>query len=240
MEHIMYGVTIQLSRVQPHRYYARLLTYIGFLLPVRLNQLLVTADKSNEPGKSENIFSFRTLTEHQLFAAIAADDARAFDEFYRRTSRSMYAHCIKHVKSKLVAEELLQDTYVQLWKSRHLLKEIDQPVSYVFKIVSRAIHKYLTDQQNRRQVLDINDQTNVLQTIENDAAYNRVNTKIAMQHIEKAILQLPSQQQAVFRLNKLEGYSYKETAAVLGISVSAVGAYLAEAQRKIRAALWDE
>jgi RNA polymerase sigma-70 factor (ECF subfamily) len=236
----MYGITIRLSGLQPHRYYAWLLKYIGSLLPARLCLLLATADKPAEPGKSENVFSFHTLTEHQLFTAITAGDARAFDEFYRRTSRAMYAHCIKHVKSKLVAEELLQDTYVQLWKSRHLLKEIDQPVSYVFKIVSRAIHKYLTNRQHRRQVLDINDQTNVLQTIENEAPYNRVNTKIAMQHIEKAILQLPPQQQAVFRLSKLEGYSYKETAAVLGISVSAVGAYLAEAQRKIRAALWEE
>ncbi len=181
--------------------------------------------------------SFQSLSEQQLFYSIAEGDTKAFDEFYRRTNRLMYNQCIKHIKSRTVAEELLQDAYVQLWKSRHLLKDVNYPLAYVFRIVNHLIHKYLTNGNNHRQILDINEHTQVLQTPEKEAACNKYDTKVVMQRVQEAIRQLPTQQQHVFRLNKLEGYSYKEIAALLNISVSAVGAYLVEAQRKIRAAM---
>ena len=57
--------------------------------------------------------------------------------------------------------------------------------------------------------------------------------------IDQVIEQLPLQQQRVFRLCKLEGYSYAEAAAILQVSASTVSNHLTAAVKSVRELLMN-
>lgn len=42
---------------------------------------------------------------------------KAFDEIYELYARRLFAFCLKYTKSKENAEEIMEDTFVWLWKT---------------------------------------------------------------------------------------------------------------------------
>lgn len=50
---------------------------------------------------------------------------KAFDEIYALYARRLFAFCLKYTKSKENAEEIMEDTFVWLWKNRSTLEEAD-------------------------------------------------------------------------------------------------------------------
>lgn len=47
---------------------------------------------------------------------------KAFDEIYELYARRLFAFCLKYTKSKENAEEIMEDTFVWLWKTEVLWK----------------------------------------------------------------------------------------------------------------------
>jgi RNA polymerase sigma-70 factor (ECF subfamily) len=177
--------------------------------------------------------------ERQLFRDIANNDQEAFRAFYELTSSRVYGYCMKMGKSVPVATELLQETYLTLWKERKYLAEVIYPRAYVVRIASRAVYKYFSKRNNSRQVIELYEADQLLQPLDM-AAHASLETKEILQVIENAVRKLPPQQEKVFRMNKLEGFSYKEISEQLGLSISTVGNYLEIAMKKVRASVLGE
>ncbi len=64
------------------------------------------------------------LSDNELWEAIARDDSRAFAVFYDRHWRNIYRTVCYYLKDRNVAEQILHDIFVVLWKRRaHLRME---------------------------------------------------------------------------------------------------------------------
>ncbi|SIS83846.1 RNA polymerase sigma-70 factor, ECF subfamily [Filimonas lacunae] len=173
--------------------------------------------------------------EKEWFKAIAAGDPVAFERFYDSTSTRVYSYCLKMTKSVPIATELVQEIYIRLWDEKKYLENVTYPRAYLFRIVSRCLYKYLTNAANRQQIIDLNEASTLITS--DTLAHTSYETKELMLLVEKAVVELPAQQQKVFRLSKFEGMSHKDIAGELNISVSAVGLYMVEAMKKVRASL---
>ena len=91
-------------------------------------------------GRSERMQSTRQSLEI-LLAAVAKGDEAAFAELYQATSAKLFAVALRILRSREVAEEVVQEAYFRVWERAGDFKpEIASPVTWMSAIVrNRAL-----------------------------------------------------------------------------------------------------
>ena len=168
-----------------------------------------------------------------LLSAIAAGDEHAFKKLFDLYKVRFYSVVLKMTGSDEIAEDIVQDVFMNIWNKRESLLNIDNPSSYLFTAVYRKVYQHYRKVALERKLF-----------LEAPLPKDSVNTTDEMvlaqesnQLISRAISKLPSQQQLVFKLSKLEGLSREDIASQLQISPHTVKNHLAEAIKFIRAFL---
>ena len=74
-------------------------------------------------------------SDHELWERIKCRDANAFEEFYRENAARLCAFLRQMVGSPQAAEDLMQETFTQMWRSPNGFRpELGSLRSYVFGI----------------------------------------------------------------------------------------------------------
>ncbi len=63
----------------------------------------------------------------------------AFDELYRMYVRRLLGFCLQVSKSREHAEEIVQDTFVQLWRHREQIRQAESLKSFLFTTARNRI-----------------------------------------------------------------------------------------------------
>ncbi len=170
--------------------------------------------------------------EKQLLQQLLLGNEHAFEKIYRQYSTKLYSNLFRFVKSEKDAQELLQEVFFKVWKSR-LKIDVEKPFScYLLKIAENNVYDYF-----RRVARDKKRAAHL--SIISPSAYLHIEemllNKEAALLLENAIKSLPPQRQHIFRLCKIEDKSYKEVSQLLGISVSTISDHIVKATKAIRA-----
>src|ERR1700753_617151 len=72
--------------------------------------------------------------EKQLLLRIAAGDAAAFSALFYTYHQTLAAYILRLTKSPIIAEEIVQDTFIKLWEKRSQLATVDNFHAYLFTI----------------------------------------------------------------------------------------------------------
>jgi RNA polymerase sigma factor, sigma-70 family len=75
----------------------------------------------------------RTLESKELLARLRRGDEAAFDAIFRQWYPSLVRASETIVRSQAVAEEIVQDVMLELWKRRESLAEDSSPQAYLFQ-----------------------------------------------------------------------------------------------------------
>lgn len=174
------------------------------------------------------------LNERDLLVQLKKGDDDAFKEIYHLHSNRLYSNLLKLVKSEDLAMDLLQDLYIKLWNNRASI-DVDKSIgAYLFSIAKNLAIDFF-----RRAARESNLQSHLI-TVGTEL-YNHVDDVLFHKEtsaiLNKAIQALPSQQQKIFNLCKIEGRSYDEAASILGLSSATVGNQLVKAVRSVRKAI---
>lgn len=171
--------------------------------------------------------------EKSLLIEVAEGDELAFRKLFDLYKERFYAVALKMTRSDAVAEDIVQDVFMNIWNKREGLVNVDNPSSYFFTAVYRRIYHHY-----RKIALE----KKLLQTA--PVVKESVNTtdEMVLAHeskklISQAISKLRPQQQLVFKLTKQEGLSREDIAQQLKISPNTVKNHLADALKFIRAFL---
>ncbi|HUZ57244.1 MAG TPA: RNA polymerase sigma-70 factor [Hanamia sp.] len=171
--------------------------------------------------------------EKVLLAEIATGDERAFRKLFDLYKERFYAVVLKMTNSDEVAQDIVQDIFMNIWGKRESLVDIENPSSYFFTAVYRKVYHHYRKIALEKKLLQIAPSVN-----------EAVNTtdEIVLAHesenlISQAIAKLPPQQQLVFKLSKQEGLSREKIAHQLHISPNTVKNHLADAIKFIRVIL---
>jgi RNA polymerase sigma-70 factor (ECF subfamily) len=173
-----------------------------------------------------------THNETLLLKQISEGDDIAFREIFDIYRDRFYGVAFKMSASAYTAEEIVQEVFIALWKSRILVADVEKPSSYLFSIFYRCLYQHYKreaiEQKLKRELaeLDAEDEENAI--MEKSGKENQY------QLLEKAMLILPPQQAMVYRLSKLEGLSRDQVAAKMGISPNTVRNHLAEAIKTLK------
>lgn len=170
-------------------------------------------------------------SEKEMLLRLRSGDGLALDYFYQRYSFRIYHKLIRLVKIEVIAEELLQDVFVKIWEKRHLIDPQQPFRSYLFAIARNGVvdfyRRLARDKKLEEEVKAISSE-----------GYEHIEEHIFMCEtrdlIHQAIEKLPAQQKRIFTLCKLEGKSYKDVGALLGISTSTVNNQLVQATKRMK------
>lgn len=165
-----------------------------------------------------------------LLAEIAAGDERAFRKLFDLYKKRFYAVALKMTRSDEVAEDIVQDVFMNIWSKRESLVDVDNPSSYFFTAVYRKVYHHYQKIALEKKILQV--VPPVKEWV--DTTEEMVLAHESKNLISQAIAKLPPQQQLVFKLSKQEGLSREDVARQLHISPNTVKNHLADAIKFIR------
>lgn len=126
------------------------------------------------------------------------------------------------------AEDLLQDCLARALARRKPWNNIKDPRAYLFTIMHNLFVDSLAKRRRLREVIPIDTMENVLRTPA------RQLDRIEVLETEQAFRTLPDDQKEVLLLIGLEGASYKDAAAILGVPQGTVMSRLSRARQALR------
>jgi len=164
----------------------------------------------------------------QLMLAVQRGQHSAFQELFQKHLAGVVRFAAQFVGDKARAEELAQDVFLQIFRTRARYVPSARFRTWLYRMVANACLSEMrrTEYRGRTRSLD---QSPVAggKTISAVDSPTRSSEEVALDReaVEKmrAILgELPAQQRAALLLARVEGLSYEEVAASLSCSVSAV------------------
>src|SRR5690348_339887 len=164
-----------------------------------------------------------------MIEAIKRGDVFAYEQAFVQYREKVYFYFLKKTKSPEDAKDLLQTTFLKLWKYRHSLSENYLLEQHLFQIARTVFIDYMRHQNKVVKV-----QRTFNERFEQQSEVY-ISTDFDLQaRLVKALSSMPQLRKKVFELNRLQGYSYKEIAEMLSISVKAVDNNLSKALRQLR------
>lgn len=174
-----------------------------------------------------------------VLAAQKGDDAAA-TALYDAYQKDLYYHIYKTVNDTHLAEDLLQDTFIEILQTIQNLKE---PAAFPSWSKQIAYHKCTAYFKKRREILadDSEDGYSVFDTVEEenaefipDEALDKAEFK---QTIHAMIDSLPEEQRSALLLRYFDEISVKEIADIQGVSEGTVKSRLNYGRKAIKEAV---
>lgn len=163
------------------------------------------------------------------------DNKPAFEQLFQLYHSRLYHFSFSFVKSAELAEEVVQDVFIQFWEKRKKMAGIKHLTSYLFtatkNISLNYLRKYRRIKSIELETVDVPD-FKILTTPEDIFI-----TKEMISRINDAINRLPPKCKLIFKLAKEEKLKCREIADLLDISVSTVENQLAIAVKRINLVL---
>ena len=172
--------------------------------------------------------------EKDLIRLLAQGYEPAFRQLFDRYNKRLFTFAAAMTKSAADAEEIVQDCFTRLWINRSSLREIDQPGSYLYKMVRNRTLDHIRKISREQKLID---QVWVNISQADYSLEHLLRTREYQQLIDQALDQLPEQKQTIYRLSREKEYSHEEIAAMTGLSKSRVNNILVETLKLIKAYL---
>lgn len=166
-----------------------------------------------------------------LLKYIAEGSEEAFRELFDRYKSSFYAVAFRMSRSAYVAEEIVQEVFVQIWLKRQLIAKARNPSGYLMSILHNCVYAHFRKAAKEKRIQELLAET----MQEHEAGPEWV--ILEKEHrgiIEKIINRLPPQQKMIYKLAKQEGVSREKIANQLNLSPNTVRNHLAAAVDYLR------
>ena len=175
------------------------------------------------------------ITEHYTLELLINGCIRqehwAQSAIYQQYAAKMFAICLRYAKNTMVAEELLQNGFVKVFKAIGQFKNLGSFEGWIKKImVNTAIEYY-------RQAVKIQPMKELMDEVDFISDSGGVIEQLQVKDLLSLIAALPDGYRVVFNLYVMEGYSHKEIAAILGITEGGSKSQLSRARKLLQKAI---
>jgi RNA polymerase sigma-70 factor (ECF subfamily) len=170
------------------------------------------------------------VDERELLERIRQGDEGAFDAAFRANYPSLVGMAEGMLRSRAVAEEIVQDVMLAVWRRRDSLPIEESLKAYLFRATRNRALNHLRHARVERQ----GEPYAAGATEKAPAAPSLLEEEEIDVAVREAIGELPERCREVFELSRVHGLRYAEIASALGISVKTVEAQMGKALRILR------
>jgi len=177
----------------------------------------------------------------QLMLAVQQDSSAAFEALFRKYIGPVVAYALSFVGSRARAEELAQEAFVQLFRTRRLYQPRARFSTFLYRIVTNVCLSEVRRAEYRSAVrtpehgqVSVGYRDSLQADLRGRTSEDDLLVHEQMDRMHAAIMRLPAQQRAALLLARVEGLSYEEVADSLKCSVSAVKSLIHRATLSLR------
>lgn len=190
---------------------------------------------------------YDSLTDAEVMLRVGSDDDNAAYEYLvNKFHRPMIAFMFRMVHNQALAEELAQEVFLRVYRSRKGYAAEAKFSTWLYRIATNLAVNHARDHKMERsgRVMSLDEPDEETGTTPDvaDPAMN-VEQHLMRQErltaIKKHVLALPEKQRAAVLMHKYQSMDYREIAAVLKLSESATKSLLFRAYEALRERLKD-
>lgn len=167
--------------------------------------------------------------EREIVLQFISGSEHACEIIFHRTKGKLKGFLKKALPKDEDTESIMQDVYLKLWSTRKFVQQDKNFETYLFAIARNLVIDIMRKRFHKQKYLE--DLCRQL----NESQQNNLDTKTIVEYseLEKMIItlidQLPEKRREIFKLNRLEGHTYKEIAEKLNISENTVDSQMRKA-----------
>ncbi len=191
------------------------------------------------PGKRSDpmppILADTNDDDRDLLARTGAGDRQALTELYTRYRGAVFAYLLRLTPDQHLAEDLLQETFVAVWKSAASFAGRSTVKTWLIGVAHRQAHNVL-----RRHSESFADEAELAQLVAADPEpENAALAQATREELLAAIARLSLAHRETLALAFGQEMPAAEIAEALGVPIGTVRSRLRDAKRLLRAALSD-
>lgn len=152
-------------------------------------------------------------TDRQLILDCIKGKRNAQYKLYQQYSKGMYSVCKRMITDEMEAEDVLQNSFVDVFTKLSSFKHESTPGAWIKRIVVNNCINHI-----RKRKIEFREFDNNMEV--EDAVQDDISNMLNVQAIKQAMTKLPDGYRIVFSLYALEGYDHSEIAEILSITES--------------------
>jgi RNA polymerase sigma-70 factor, ECF subfamily len=177
----------------------------------------------------------------ELMLRVKDGDGTSFGVLLEKHRASVIHFTYRLVQEQAIAEELAQEVFLRVYRSRSSYEPTAKFKTWLFRIATHLALNWLRDEKHERGQERLDDTSTDLPvrqvsdrrpSVEQELVY-----AVKLDEVRRAVAALPEKQRAAVLMHKYEEMEYTQIARVLGCSESAVKSLLFRAYETLRARL---
>lgn len=207
----------------------------------KVNDVMENESELTSPAETPSAASDEALVDRAK-----AKDFEAFEQLVARYEDKVYRLAFRFVRNDTDAQEIVQETFLSLWRKIDSFKGDSQFSSWLYRVTANAALMRLRSQRRHPEISTEELEPGVMDRVEQifgqasggDNWARRPDDELQSDElrtwIQKAVDQLPDMYRAVFLLRDVEGMSTEDTAEALGVTIPTVKTRLHRARIALR------
>lgn len=176
------------------------------------------------------------LDDGELLALFRKEDSKhyAFNLLVRQYQQRLYSSIRRMVTDHDETQDVLQNTFIKAWNGLENFRSDSQLYSWLYRIAHNECLNHLRKMKRglfSSEAIVLEKLTTTLDSSEHFSG-DEIQRKL-----QKAIMQLPDKQRAVFNMKYFDALKYEEISVITGTSVGALKSSYHIAVKKIEAML---
>ena len=158
---------------------------------------------------------------------IASGSKEALEILYNKTRSYVYGYAFFLFNNVTDAEDIMQDTYVNIYKYASMYNPRNKPLAWILKITKNLCLNKLNKKKKHKE-------TNI-DDIEHTIAASSLNSNHNYVLARTILEDLTDQEKKIIILSSIEGFKYREIAELLELNLTTVLSKYHRAMKKLRA-----
>ncbi len=171
-------------------------------------------------------------THQEIVEKCKRGNRRAQFELYRLYSKAMYNLCLRMLRQEQDAEDLLQNSFVDVFAKLHTFRYQSSVGAWIKRIVVNNCINHL--KRNRLQIEELEERQAGVHPPEPLEEEDSHDPELSVEAVKMAMRELPDGYRIVFTLYLLEGYDHREIGEILDISEATSKSQYSRAKKKLR------
>jgi len=190
------------------------------------------ADRPNDSGLDRDA---------DLMLRVRDGDHASFESLLRKHRGPMIHYLRRLVRNEAVAEELTQEVFLRVYKSRGSYQPSAKFTTWLFRIGTHLALNWIRDGRNEKSQASLDGEMangigrqvpDCRKTAEQELLY-----QVKLREVRQAVSSLPAKQRAAVRMHKYEEMEYAKIAVAIGCTEAAVKSLLFRAYEALRSRL---
>lgn len=166
-----------------------------------------------------------------LVKGLIDGDKNAFDGLYNYYYPRLHTFIRGFLKTEDDIDDIIQDVFIKLWENRNKINNVETFNSWIFTVTKNAVITLFREKikqnsfESRVREIVVKNGNYLDSTVE----YNEIREKV-----EVIINQMPEKRRLIFKLSREQGFSNREIAEQLEISIKTVEDHMMHAIRHLR------